>query len=73
MTKEEAAKEIRKLLEQARDSIEYLDKAGSKEMGWRMYSYENGLLDALGFVKEIDCKTENDERRNRCKHLLRRS
>jgi hypothetical protein len=61
MTKEEAAKEIIKLLEQARDSIEYWDKTGKKEMGWRMYSYENGLLDALGFVKEIDCKTENDE------------
>ena len=61
MTKEQAIKEIFKLLDDARGSIQHCDKAGDKELGWRIYFYENGLLDALGFVKEIDCKTENDE------------
>jgi len=61
MTKEQAIKEIFKLLDEARGSIEHCDKAGNKEMGWRMYSYENGLSDALGLVQEIDCKTVNDE------------
>jgi len=61
MTKKEAAKEIMKLLDEARELIEYWDKAGKKEMGWRMYAYENGLSDALGYLKEIDCKTEKNE------------
>jgi len=61
MTKEEAAKEIVKLFDEAKDTVQYFDKVGQKEMGWRMYAYTNGLLDALGFVKEIDCKTEYHE------------
>ena len=54
MTKTEAIKQIRSKMKEAVDSRIYFDSKGRKELGWRMYTYENGLHIALDFVEQID-------------------
>ena len=54
MTKTEAIKHIRHAMKEAVDSQIYFDSKGSIELGWRMYTYHNGLYTALDIVEQIE-------------------
>ena len=41
-------------MKEAVDSQIYFDSKGSIELGWRMYTYHNGLYTALDIVEQIE-------------------
>ena len=54
MTKAEAIAILQQLEQNAEERKLWWDAQGEKEIGWREFTYANGLRDALEILEEIE-------------------